>query len=198
MVEHYKEVSEDRSGICGILPAAIPDKLIDLWDMQEDTGKEHVIAFGSYNSEVVTSSIYEGEEDRVKYMTTLRALSDIPNEADNIGIIHTHPKGEETLEFELSPGDMVSHATRVEDINGYTTSLVITGTETGARLFGIESENDPEHITAVRYRLEALKGRLESDRVQVSELYEILKQMAEELEKTGEWCYNEIDWEKGG
>lgn len=182
----------EREGICKEVVVEIRDKLELLWNRQEETGNETFMGFGRLDGDIFTSDVQEGDRDGIGRMNQIESLSRLPPQvrkgSDLKGVIHTHPVGEDLMNSILSSGDMHNHIVMMDTIRAYRASLVLTKEDDMMVLFGVESPKGVSGLERKIDRMEALKDRMGIDVRQGFGRYDMLNQMAEEMDKIGRPC----------
>jgi len=103
MVEYNKK-SVGRSDMCNRIADTYPEQLRRLWRKTEETGKEHGQLFFETAGGLMYSFQTEGNRDKVGSEAFEDLFDRLPDHAENIITVHTHPSNG----MEPSMGDMVA------------------------------------------------------------------------------------------
>lgn len=192
MTEYEKLGFHEGDGVCKTLVDEIPDKLKELYDKQERDRLEHAMAFGIIDGEVKTSSIKKGNSGAVSRQTQMQAIGDMLEETGDeyksIGVIHTHPKGDDQMNMAMSPGDLNNHIQFMDGMNGYDTTLVLTKDEGEYVLFGIESKDQRFNLASYQDMIAQHKRNMDLMRKHGGNIIQEVHEMTETVMEISESC----------
>jgi len=142
MVNYDKIYKSHNKGVCETVVEQKQERLEGLWETATLQLKEMVVGFVVRDGIVEITGSTTGDKHSVSIEKIGSVLSEFTGEnekdIDKMGYIHTHPVSRDTMPNVMSPEDYNTHIKLCKQIDGFTTSLILTNINNQHILFGLD------------------------------------------------------------